>query len=216
MNFRFKKLELNKNLKLAQIFLHSSQIVSNPEFISNATLQVFNDSDGVSRVNFTSRLKVDIVRPAIFITISTRKSGSRVYDDVYYKGQVDLCKMQNGTFTNFIMKVVAIAIEKHSNFRFECRQEKKFVYITNLPAFEVKYLTIFSRKVEDRKPEFVILMEVKVKVAGRKPLDSIVSGKICGKIILWAFSFVRFLVFTKINPRKWVPIIACMWKFSEK
>lgn len=151
--------------------------------MSNASLAVFNNSDGISCVNLTALLKVDIARPAFFVTVSIRREGSHEYK-LYFKGQFDLCRMQNGTFGGLVMYMVALNFLKYSNFRFDCIQKKRFIYASNFPAFDIKYLTIFSRKSEDRTPEFEFSFAAKVKVKNRKLPDNIVSAKIYGQIIL--------------------------------
>lgn len=185
--FEFVLIDVNKfcwTFKLAQIFFHSSKIVSNPDFIFNSSLEVFNTSDGVSCVNLTALLTVNLVKPVLLVKISTRMNGSREYDDEYYKSQLDLCKMENGSLGGIVLRTVAKSIESHSNFYFDCKIEKKFLYINNYPVFDIKFLTIFSRKIRNRTPEYELSISVKVKRNGRKSSDNVLSAKIFGKIIL--------------------------------
>ena len=115
--------------QIAQIFYYSSRVLPNPEFISNASLHVCNGSDGVSRVNLTALVIVDLLRPTLLISIFIRRTGSREFNDLYYQSQINLCKMDSEGLGGVLLRIVMKSLEMHSNFRLRCRIEKKLVYV---------------------------------------------------------------------------------------
>lgn len=169
--------------QFSQIVYHSASIFPNSEYLANATLNVFNDTDGLSMLNASGTLKVDLPKPMIYITVLTRSKGSREYQ-TYSKPTIDVCKVEKGVFGGFIVRTIASNIKNYSNFRFECPLKKQFFYVTNYPVFDIKVASLFLLKNENQSPEFDVTFTIKGKPAGKKSFVNIMTGRITGQVLM--------------------------------
>lgn len=159
------------------IILHSVQSSANSAYVSDLSVLVFNDSQGVSRFNFSANQLVDFKKMAVQITLtgqSVEGSGNK-YDKVYFKGNVDTCNIAKGIFGNFIIKLVAATLENYSNVKFICPQPKGLYFVHNFPLIEDN---VVHPQIIQSSRRFEVCVVVKAKVSRAKPLTHAITIKL--------------------------------------
>lgn len=147
---------------------------SNPLYTENATATVFNDSDGVSRMNFSAHQLVDLKKMFIFITITGESvRDSNKYDTSILNSKVDSCNVAKGIFGNFVIRVFSTTMGNYSNYKFTCPQKKGFYFIANLPLIET-YMPQSIIRLTGRYATSIVL---KGKVTESKPFSHILTIK---------------------------------------
>lgn len=135
--------------------------------------------------NISGTAKVDFRRIMIPFSVSAKENeNSKTYEKLLFKGNLDLCKLSKGIFTNFIVKELTKVIMDHSNVRsIDCPFRKGFYYAVNVPIGSKsgpgteQYLPFHLISV---KSEFEVLVTVKAKVSKSSPLVNIFSLKVYG------------------------------------
>ena len=143
--------------------VYSSQSSSNPDYISNFSLKVFNNTNGISCFNATGSLDVPALKILIYVTLKGKSiEALKVYDEVILKGVLDSCKLSQGIFGNFIAQFVVENLHKYSNIKIECPQKRGFYYVSNFPL-ETDHIPIYLNIFRNRKFEFSLTMKVKLR-----------------------------------------------------
>lgn len=164
-----------------QFYLTSCQYTSNPLFIDNLSVNVFNDSDGFSNVNMSAEATDVYSRAKIALLVKTQSAGSQEYDNVILKADADTCKIQQGVFGNYLIKFITDKLKLHSNIKFECVLPKGPIYIRNLSLNQKIDMPLFvtqSRQGTERKWE--VTVGVKLKAPKSKTLSNAMSLKFWG------------------------------------
>lgn len=161
--------------------MHSVQFNANPTYIANLSIAVFNDTEGVSRVNFTLMQIVDFVKVYVSISLlgaSDEKSND--YNQQILKGNIDTCSVSKGTMGNFIIKMIADSIKKYSNYRFACPQVKGFYHAHNFNVSADEHVPYY---LIGRGGKFKFSATVKAKIANVKSAANIMSVEFYGEKI---------------------------------
>lgn len=112
----------------------------NPIYTSNFSFVTFNDSQGESRFNMSGYQKCDLLKVIVSgELVGKSNTTSKDYDQKLLNINVDTCKASKGIFGNFLVRMIADNLEKHSNYRFACPQKKNFFYATNFPVVDDKF-----------------------------------------------------------------------------
>lgn len=154
-------------LQRSAVILHSVQSSFNAAYVSELIAVAFNDSQGVSRLNFSANQLVDFKKMIISISLTGQSGKSDDFDKLLLKGSVDACHVAKGTFGNFIIRLFASNLHKFSNFKFVCPQAKGFYFVNGLPMVEDSFLPSSIRIVSGPAEVCVI---VKAKLQNVKPL----------------------------------------------
>ena len=106
---------------------------------------LFNDESNHSRrMNWTANLLVETKKIFAIAELRGKVEESQMgYNRLIFKTQVNICKAASGVFGNFIIKLIAMRLEEHSNYRFECPQRKKFYYTYSFPMITVNQIPAF-------------------------------------------------------------------------
>lgn len=139
---------------------------SSQKHIENFQFIVFNDTDHISRFNFTGKLLVTLRRMLVTFDVK-RKSNETLkkYDVDILHSNVDTCNVAKGIIGNYVIKFILSGLEKYSNFRFECPQQKGYYYINNfpLPKSLQEYLPSFI-SIPGKNTQWQITISTKAKV----------------------------------------------------
>lgn len=145
--------------------------------MNDLSISVFNGSDGMSRVNITTTLKVDLLKVStMFSLMGKTYENSKEFDHLILKGNIDSCKVSNGTFGNFIVQMIAENLEKYSNFRFECPLKKADFYAINFPV-DMKYIPYYFLA---NPQKWELTSTIRAKVKNTKSLVLICTIKFYG------------------------------------
>jgi Protein of unknown function (DUF1091) len=145
-------------------------------------MNVFNDTEGISRANVSAVLLFDLKSVKLAVKVSNRSPGMREFDIVRFQGIVDTCNFQKGFFGNFLIRATAPLIKKYSNYQLVCPVPKGFLYAANIPPIDIKALPQFLLTNEEKCTDFELSYLIKGKVA--KKLEHIWSGRLIGSLIL--------------------------------
>lgn len=161
----------------------------NPEYFANFSMRVFNDSNGVSRLNASGVLLVDLTQYVAHLSVMHRTKGNAEYSKLSFKGCVDLCRVQKGVLVNYVIKYLAQELDQFSNYRFQCPMVKGFYFAADFPAPGISSLSIFTLKNKDRSPEFEFTAVVKAKRDSKKKgSEHVLTLRVNGKTVLWMLS----------------------------
>lgn len=144
--------------------------------MSNLSVAVFNDSQGDSRLNFSAEQLIDFRTFTVSTTI-TKESvrGSNRYDQLYFQGNVDACKVAKGIFGNFLIRIFASQLENYSNFKFVCPQLTGFYFVHDLPMIPLPdYLIPLSARGVGR---FEVSAIVKARISNVRSMVHILTIK---------------------------------------
>jgi Protein of unknown function (DUF1091) len=143
-----------------------------PKFVSNFSIAVFNDSDFISRINWTMLIKEDLQEMIFSITyrmIFNDKTGPQTF-----RAKLDFCKIANGATGSFPAKNIVEMVAEYSNFRFTCPVKKGFYYARNFPVFDLKAYPVFFMRPKSTRIEWESTTNVRVKgKAGIKVMGTI-------------------------------------------
>jgi Protein of unknown function (DUF1091) len=173
-------------LQAAQIYLYSSKITTNPKLIENASFSVFNGSDGVSRLNVSVFLKVDLARPSTMIECNGKLEGSLRTNEIY-RGQIDPCQVQKNWFLSFFIKASAASIKEFSNYRFDCPHKKGLYYASNFPVFDFKKefpLIAMTQANTSTEFEYTIIYSAKIQKQQKVVKEHVLTAQIYGILVL--------------------------------
>lgn len=141
-------------------------------------MDVFNDTDGVSRMNSSAMQLMDFKKVFVHITVMGQSNeASRVYDVTYFKGTIDECNIARGVVGNFIIKMITENLEEYTNFRYVCPQKKGFYYFTNFPAPNDKNFPPF---LYGKGGSWEVVAVVRAKVENSKAMVHVITMKIYG------------------------------------
>ncbi|KAG5679128.1 hypothetical protein PVAND_008720 [Polypedilum vanderplanki] len=162
----------------AKIIFFSSELNYNTVVAENLTLKVFNDSNGISRLNVSGYGKNDYEK--IIIDVEIYGKDKTQSDFVrFLKCSINSCDLQKHK-GNFLLKTVIEGFNKYSNYKLECKQKKGFLYATNF-EFSDKNLPIYVLMREG------VLWSIKIIVKGliknQKSLTFIGAAKIVGSYV---------------------------------
>lgn len=152
-----------------------------PKYVSDGNLVVFNDTNGISRFNWTGNQLVDFVVVVSEIEIKGKTDKqSNNYDKILFKGSIDNCDISKGAIGNFVAQWISTHVDKYSNYKFECPLKKGFLYAVNFPVFEDKFIPYAVIGFAGR---FVMAVVIKAKVEGVEGLVHVTSTRIYGKAV---------------------------------
>lgn len=115
--------------------MKSAESWSSPTHIQNFDLAVFNDSDNVSRFNFSGKLLMNLQRLLLSFEVKRKTSlASKSYEIDIFKSNVDSCNVAKGIVGNYIINFILSGLDEYSNLAFECPMRKGFVFIYNFPV----------------------------------------------------------------------------------
>lgn len=108
----------------------------NPKYFANFSFSVFNDTNGVSRINGTGTLKEDFIRTLHFLTLKMKlRNEDEDYRREIVKSTIDTCSMSESTFGNLISQHLVETVSKYSNTPLTCPVKAGFYYGRNMPLF---------------------------------------------------------------------------------
>jgi Protein of unknown function (DUF1091) len=132
---------------------------------------VFNDSEGISRINASGYLKADLINIVYIGDVYNQKSGHKEYDQLLFKSHINGCNVKKGAIGNFIIQTIMENYKKYTNFDIPCPQKKGFLYSTNYPIADASLIPrwlIGSRTV-------MVVTKLKGKFEKNKPMVDIGS-----------------------------------------
>jgi Protein of unknown function (DUF1091) len=112
--------------------MYSVQFNSNPAQVTNMSMNVFNESDGMSKLNATGFITNDLLRIVISFVLN-RKPDGKHNDLLLLNTNFDTCKVQHGTLGNFMAKMLSDQMHQYSNYKFECPLKKGWYFINAFP-----------------------------------------------------------------------------------
>lgn len=152
-----------------------------PKYVSDAKLVVFNDTNGISRFNWTGNQLVDMLLVVTEVEIKGKTDKqSNNYDKMMFKASVDNCDISKNVVGNFVTKWISTHLDQYSNYKFECPLKKGFLYAVNFPVFEDKFIPYAVTGFAGR---FVLAATIKAKVEGVESFVHITTTKIYGKAV---------------------------------
>jgi Protein of unknown function (DUF1091) len=165
-----------------KFYLTSCLYASNPDDIANLSAVVFNISDGTAGFNLTGEVKRDISKVKVSILFKVPSNpASNEYDKVLVKADADACKLEQGIFSNYLIRFITDQLKTYSNIKFECIQKKGPIFISNFPIVEMSQIPLFilkGREGAGRKWE--VSVDIKGKDAKTKRITQKISLKLYG------------------------------------
>lgn len=145
--------------------------------MSNFSFVVFNDTEGLSRVNVTALQKVDFGRILILVVMMGKETPTSDFNKLLIKGTLDSCKVSTGFLGSFVSKMIVDSLAQYSNWTFGCPQKGQYFSGHNFPVFDAVNLPYSLIGLDG---DFEVLVNVKVKVARVKSLVAAFSIRIRG------------------------------------
>lgn len=173
---------LNQVFQESALVFHSLQSNFNPDFYPSFSAILFNDTEGVQRVNLSLTLNTDFFRTTNYLEFRFfADKASEISSRNGFKGTIDSCKVSKGVFGNFIIQMVANNIEKYSNYSFECTLKKGSYYVRNFP---LKFDNIPQSFFIEGRKNFEISLAVKGRASiAKSPLVNMFLMKFFGESI---------------------------------
>jgi Protein of unknown function (DUF1091) len=129
-------------------------------------------------------MREEAQRLKITFIINTMVDGSKNYDKLLFRTDVDTCKIEQGAFGVFFGKALWDNIRKYSNLESICPFKKDLMFVNNLPIGDINTLPRFVTQKRDgngRKWEATI--NFKAKVAKVKALVNYGSIVVTGETV---------------------------------
>lgn len=120
-------------LKGAQLYFHSAEIFCNQDILVNCSVDVFNDTFGVSYFTTEVSLLKKLLKIKIFYTINLKADNSKNFDSTIWTSNIDVCNLQKGVVGSFMAKLLTEQLSKYSNYKFVCPQPAESVYVEKFP-----------------------------------------------------------------------------------
>lgn len=118
------------------LYFSDIKYTADPRYLTNFTFAVFNDSNGLMRMNISGTTKIEVLKFMISFEVNIQNKKTLEFDQPLLKGSVDSCKLQNGVLGNFIVKIMMNRLHKYSNYKFECPQKPGIYHLSNYPLLE--------------------------------------------------------------------------------
>lgn len=151
----------------------------NSAYISVSSLKVFNDSQGVSRLNLTLSLTTDMM---IFTADASLRSKSeenlRDYNNEVLRSRLNLGKISEGIIGNFFVKFFVDNVKDYSNFKLSTPLKADEYYFRNFPVVDDSYLPRFNTK----DVHYFLSLVFKGKPRKSKALKNIATIKMFGSL----------------------------------
>jgi Protein of unknown function (DUF1091) len=106
----------------------------NPDLVSNLTFVCFNDSLGVSRINYSAVFKQEFNSMFYNFALKIKDTDAKDYDREVFKGSFNFCKPTKGVLGKYVTKLFLEPFRIYSNFKFECPVTKTEYFVKNLPT----------------------------------------------------------------------------------
>lgn len=141
-------------------------------------MKLFNDSNGVSRFNCSVTFVTEIMSPTIFIDFRVKtQQNIKDYNFKALEARVNVCKISQGVFGNFVIRYIMENLKNHSNFEFSCPMRAKTFFFENFPIINDSYLPLYFLRQDLR---WVITFVVKGRSNNVKSLSHISSSRVFG------------------------------------
>ncbi|CRL04969.1 CLUMA_CG018480, isoform A [Clunio marinus] len=147
----------------AKIYWSSVTYTSNPTYVSDFSVIIFNDTDGDTKSNMTVTQLEDMEKFIITIVLKqSSKKGMKDFDRELLRINADTCKLSQGSFKNYIVRNLFREFIEVSNLRFSCPQLKGTFYLRKflLPG-SIPYMDKFLRNTVNGYFEFTLLIRAK-------------------------------------------------------
>jgi len=160
----------------AKIVFYDIKYTSNPSLIANMTASVFNDSNGDSRINYTTTLLVDLARNLVIFSIAPPENQN---PNNVVQGNFDPCKVSKGVLGGFVVKMIQDSLDKYSNYKFGCGMKKGIYYGANFNVDDsMMPLHFFGQKLR-----FVADFNIKAKTTKQKSFVQVFALKVNGIVV---------------------------------
>lgn len=156
----------------------------NQNFVSGLTAIVFNDSQGVSRLNVSGTLKQNITKLKLALTMMVMPENSTTYNKFMFRTEIDSCNIQRGAFGAFFAAMIGEILKNFSNMSKFCPIDKGLYYLSNFGVTGIEFLPQFitnTREGNERKWEATL--ETKCKFANSKSLVRAITLKVYGTTV---------------------------------
>lgn len=164
--------------QFADIFYYSNQLTANQNYYPDLTVIVFNDTDGISKLNFTGTLIKEIPRAFFSATIFLKNPNEKEYNIQMMKLNVDTCNWHRGIFAQLCFDLLSTYLEEES-VTFGCPSQKELKVFT-VPVPITKDLPFFLL------PKKLMLFEaigiVKDKIQNSRKMTTVFTLKLHGSI----------------------------------
>lgn len=168
--------------KFGKILILTSQVASNPQFISELQIETFKSGDGNNRMNMSFNVLKDIKKAIAYITIKSQTNKKQNdYDREVFKGQIDFCKASQGIVGNFFTKMLSDGLGEHSNYQFMCATKARFYHFSNFPLVNENAFPSFMPK--ELYGRFVIFTKVQGKMSNNKPFVMLITINMFGELV---------------------------------
>lgn len=135
---------------------------------------VFNDTDGISRLNGSVSSKVDFKELRVLFAILGKAKQSEEYDKTYLRANIDTCNINKGMMGNFLQTVLRKIMLEHSNYHFGCPVKKGTYYAINVPAVDDKLLPMY---IFATSGEYQLELTVRGKLGNMKGMVHVATVK---------------------------------------
>lgn len=132
--------------------------------MSNLQINVFNDSKGLSRLNASGDLLIDMGKFFADICLRSSKDGV-IYENLITQGGFDLCVITKGFVPNFLMKTMIDQMKTYTNIKLDCPLKKGYYYVKNFPMVDEKFVPPFFL---DIKRKYMLSVTYSDVIRGKK------------------------------------------------
>jgi hypothetical protein len=147
----------------------------NTAFIANMSLKVFNDTNGISKVN-TSGTSLEEFQKMI-IDVELWVKGVRQTEFTrFIKVPINTCEIKRFK-SNVLVKIFIDSLERHSNLQLSCPQKRGTYYAYNFEVSDENLPLIFA------SGDWYVTALVKGAIEKKKGLKNIISITMHGSYI---------------------------------
>lgn len=138
--------------------------MSNPTYLYDVHILVFNDTKRISRLNASVSSKFDLKELRASFNILGKTNGTNLeFDKTFLRGNVDTCDIGRGMMGNFYKVVLRDLLLQYSNYDFGCPVKKGAYYAINIATPDSKLLPTLGIT-----GEFQLTLVLKARIANAK------------------------------------------------
>jgi Protein of unknown function (DUF1091) len=141
-------------------------------------MSVANDSENVSKINFTVT-SLQVLKQFVIFFDWKGKLNSDKEQNLKLTASIDMCKIVNGTIGNFLVKYILTNVKDKTNFDFKCPVAANTWYVRNLEAMDDSFIPFW---IIGKNITWEIKVAFKGKVGAMKSMTWFGDVKINGSV----------------------------------